>query len=253
MLLSDIDAYLRKTLSIDDYGSIDASLNGLQVEREKREVRKIAFAVDACMETIRRAAEEKADLLFVHHGFFWGQSIALRGSHYRRIKTLLEHDIALYAVHLPLDLHPTLGNNACMAEKLGLHDIEPFGEHQGLKIGWKGIVSEPCSLDTIIETLELDRNRCLAVLPFGPDNIKRIGIVSGKATREIDQVVEEGLDLYITGESTHTIYHYCMEEEINLLAAGHYQTETFGVYAVSELIENETDVETVFIDIPTGL
>ncbi len=253
MLLNDLDSYFRNLLPIDDMVSIDASLNGLQVERRDDVVTKIAFAVDACMETIRRSAEVEANMLFVHHGLFWGSHVAVRGSHYRRIRHLIENDIALYAVHLPLDLHPTLGNNAAMTEKLGMHDLEPFGEYGGVKIGFKGTLPEPLSIDGVIETLGFDRCRCTAVLPFGPNAIRRVGVVSGKAIREIDQAKDEGLDLFITGESSHTIYHYCLEEKINLLAAGHYQTETFGVKSVSKVVSGETDVETVFIDIPTGL
>ena len=112
---------------------------------------------------------------------------------------------------------------------------------------------EPSSLDLIIDTLRFDRQSCPAVLPFGPAEIRTVAIVSGGATRELSEAVEKGFDLYITGDASHTSYHLALEEEINLLCAGHYQTETFGVAALAELLSREKGLETTFIDAPTGL
>lgn len=253
MLLGELDAFLDATLGIESGSSIDASLNGLQVDRRTREISRVAFSVDACMESFRRAAEWGADLLFVHHGLFWGHSLALRGSHYERLRFLLEHDLALYAVHLPLDLHSGLGNNAGIAKKLGLLEVSPFGEYRGLKIGVQGRLPVSLSLDEVLARLCFDREACTAVLPFGREQISTIGIVSGGGTHEVDQAVAADLDLYITGDASHTMYHYCLEESINLLCAGHYQTETFGVEAVADLVFRETGLATTFLDLPTGL
>lgn len=253
MLLREIDVYLRDTLNLTAMDAIDNALNGLQVSRSKEEISRVAFAVDACLETFHRAAENNAAMLFVHHGLFWGKSLALTGSHFERIRYLIENDIALYAAHLPLDIHPALGNNAGIAKRLALRELEPFGNYRGVCIGYKGALESPMALDAIIERLGFDRQVCASILELGPKNISTVGIVSGGATGEIHQAVDERLDLYITGESSHSMYHLCMEEEISLLAGGHYQTETFGVKSMEELMRRETGVETVFIDVPTGL
>ena len=253
MQLTELDVLLTETLDITDFSRIDASLNGLQVERADAEVKRIACAVDACMETFVRAAAWKADVLIVHHGLFWGPSLAVRRSHYARIRFLMEHDIALYAVHLPLDTHASLGNNAGIARKLELDDVTPFGEYKGVRIGMKGRLPVNLSMDEVISKLEFDRDTCTAILPFGCNTVSTVGIVSGGGTHEIDQAVDERLDLYITGDASHTMYHYCLEESINLLCGGHYQTETFGVRSVADFLERETDLESTFIDVPTGL
>lgn len=132
---------------------------------------------------------------------------------YQRVRELLAGPLALYAAHLPLDLHAELGNNAALARQLKLKEIEPFGEYSGIKIGYKGILAEPLSLDAFIRRLGLSREECLAVLPFGKEEIRTVGIVSGGAASSLDvnQALDENLDLYLTGEVSHQIYHYCLE------------------------------------------
>jgi dinuclear metal center YbgI/SA1388 family protein len=240
-------------MDIDELAKIDASLNGVQVGHLESEINRAAFAVDACMESVRRAVEAKADVLFVHHGMFWGPGIPITGVHYDRVAFLVENRCGLYASHLPLDRHPEFGNNAGLAAALSITDQEAFGDYHGVKIGLKGTLNPPLSINEVLEKLTIDRNTCGAVLPFGKEVNESIGIVSGGATREINQAVEEGLDLYLTGEASHTMYHFCLEESINLIAGGHYQTETVGVKLLADRLTADTGIETVFIDIPTGL
>ncbi len=253
MHLDEFDDLLRRTFAVDETAGVDSAVNGLQVGRPDPEITTVACAVDACMETFRRAAEAGADILFVHHGLFWGAGVPLVRSHYERVRFLVESGLALYAVHLPLDLHPTLGNNAVIARKLGLTAIEPFGTYHGVKIGRKGKFATPVTLDEVVDILALDRDASPAVLGFGPERIETVGIVSGGATHEVAQVAEERLDLYITGDASHTMYHFCLDESVNLLCGGHYQTEVFGVARMTEFFENETELDAVFIDVPTGL
>ena len=134
MKLKELDSYFRGFLSIDDLVGTDASQNGVQVENTA-DITCIAFAVDACMETFKRAKEAGAQMLFVHHGLFWGHEQTLTGTHYQRIKFLIENNIALYAAHLPLDIHPIIGNNVALARAAGLIDLKPFGEYHGNTIG----------------------------------------------------------------------------------------------------------------------
>jgi dinuclear metal center YbgI/SA1388 family protein len=253
MRVEELDGYFRSVLPIDEVGNTDASLNGLQAGRRTAEVKRAAFAVDACMESFRRSAEAGADLLFVHHGLFWGKPIAVTGEHYERIAFLIEHGLALYAAHLPLDMQPEFGNNAGIARELGLEEAGPFGDYHGLSIGTKGRLGKELTLDQVLERLNLDRESALGVLPFGRDSIRTVAVVSGGADKEVSQALAEGVDLYITGEISHQVYHTCQEGGINLIAGGHYHTETYGPRLLAEKCAEETGIETVFIDVPTGL
>lgn len=253
MLLDELDAYFKQLMNINDLVNVDNSLNGIQVDRAEKDIHRVAFAVDACAETFRRAVEKGADLLFVHHGLFWGESIKIINSHYKRLKYLFENDLCLYASHLPLDMHPEFGNNAVMAAALDLQKIEPFGTYKGIPLGYKGILRQKMTIDEVLETLSLDRAICAAVLPFGIKENSSVGIVSGRATREISQAIEQRLDLYITGEASHEIYHLCLEEGINVISGGHYQTETWGVTKLAERLQKDTGLETIFLDVPSGL
>jgi dinuclear metal center YbgI/SA1388 family protein len=253
MTLAELDNYLRETLRLSEYQRVDASMNGVQVGRREKEVHRVAVAVDAARETIQRAAEWDADVLLVHHGLFWGQPLAVTGRHYERVKALLDADTALYAVHLPLDSHEELGNNAVMARKLGLQDLRPFGTYKGVDIGWAGSLSVPLSAEAIARTLFGSVNELLGLLPFGDAENRNIGIVSGGGIREVAQAIDDSLDLFITGDASHTVYHDCLEAGINVMFAGHYNTETWGVRAVASRLSETFDLETTFIDLPTGL
>jgi dinuclear metal center YbgI/SA1388 family protein len=253
MHLEQFDTLIRSLLALDEFSGSDVSLNGLQVANEKQTVNRVAFAVDACQESIRRAAEWNADLLFVHHGLFWGKPIAVTGGHYARLRALIAADLALYAVHLPLDMHPELGNNAGLARRIGLQKLEPFGEYKGTKIGFKGRYEKGKSLQQIARLCCGGSERGLGVLPFGPEEIFSVGIVSGGAADEAYQAIEEKLDLFITGDASHEIYHHCLEGRINVIFGGHYLTETSGVMLLSEKLSRDTELETRFFDIPTGL
>lgn len=252
MLVKDLDKYFRDLLLIDDFKRNDNALNGLQFGNESAKVKKAAFAVDACAETFRRAAQEKADILFVHHGLFWGRVFPLTGRHYRRIKLLSDNSLALYAVHLPLDAHPVYGNNAGIARELTLENTEPFGEYKGKFIGIKGTLPQEMSIAEIKKILNMDANRPLGYLPFGKQKNRTVGIVSGGAAWESFQAIEDDLDLYITGDAAHEIYHHCLEAEINVLFGGHYFTETRGVRSVCRKVKEDLNIDTVFIDLPTG-
>lgn len=251
MILKELCAYYETLLGISAIP--DISLNGLQVGNTEAEIRTVAFAVDAAFETIEKAADADADLLFVHHGIFWGKAYAVTGSVYRRFETLIRRPMALFAAHLPLDLHPTLGNNAQIASQLGLTSREPFGEYKGLKIGYKGVFPQPRTIDDILASLSLSRSDCLKVYDFGKEKIASAAVVSGGAVDELSQAVDENLDLYITGDAGHEVYHFCKESKINMLSIGHYASETYGIKAVAAQTEKDLNLKTVFIDCPTGL
>lgn len=253
MNIKEFDFWIRNILNIDEMAGRDASLNGLQVGREEKELKKIAYAVDASMESFRRAVELNADLLFVHHGLYWGRVIPVVGDFYRRMEILIKEDLALYAAHLPLDLHDKLGNNAGIARALGMKKLEPFGEYKGIHIGWKGTFTEPVTGHEIVSRLFGSWEESVKLLPFGPDKIKTAAIISGSAPHELNQAVEAGVDLFITGEAGHVLYHTALEAGINVICGGHYATEVYGVKLLAEKISKELSIETIFIDVPTGL
>lgn len=254
MNLIDFDKWARSFLEIDQLRQIDDSLNGIQVAcSESKQIQKMAVAVDACAESIRRAHDAGADMLFVHHGMFWGKPEPVSGSLRNRLKMLLDFDMALYACHLPLDRHPQVGNNARIADLLGLTERKPFGIYHGISIGWSGNMPKPCTLDDILAKILPDRSAPKSIIAAGPRQISTVAIVSGGAPFEALEALADGIDLYITGEPSHSIYHYMLEGGMNFVAAGHYATETWGVKAVAEKAQAELGLETLFIDVPTGL
>ncbi|NQT60993.1 MAG: Nif3-like dinuclear metal center hexameric protein [Bacteroidetes bacterium] len=253
MDIKELVNWFDELLKPEDFIRADVSMNGLQVGRKQKEITRAAFAVDACMESFQRAVQAGADILFVHHGLFWGKPIPLTNAHYERISYLIEHDLALYASHLPLDAHPEVGNNAGIANKLGLINRMPFGEYHGSMIGVKGELSEDSPLETVLDILDLSDEASVSILPFGKKKIKSVGIISGGAAGEVFQALDEGLDLYITGETAHQIYHTCLEGGIHVIAGGHYNTEIFGTKLVAEKLSAEMGIQTYFVDFPTGL
>jgi dinuclear metal center YbgI/SA1388 family protein len=254
MTLEELDRWLSSFLGLAGFTGIDASQNGLQVARSADgEVRKVAFAVDACMESFSRASAWGAQALFVHHGILWDRVKPLTGVTYDRIRFLVEKDLALFGVHLPLDAHPEVGNNIAIARHLGLESIEPFGAYKGVKIGCKGTLPAAIGIDEIVRRLSSRQGEPIRTLPFGPAEIRTVGVVSGGAPWDVVQAMAEGLDAYVTGEPAHGIYHHCLEGRIHAIFAGHYHSETFGVRLLADRLARETGLETTYLDIPTGL
>jgi dinuclear metal center YbgI/SA1388 family protein len=253
MDLKEFDLWCRSFLAIDELARIDDSLNGVQVGRSGGDIGLAAFAVDACAETIRRAAAAGAQLLFVHHGLFWGRSARVEGPLLERLRLLLASDLSLYACHLPLDKQPEVGNNAVLAGRIGLAGIRPFGEYHGVEIGLRGELDPKLGLDEIVRRVLPDGSRPRTLIPGSAKEIGSVAVVSGGAAMEALQAMEAGIDLFVTGEPSHSVYHSVIEGGLGFLAAGHYATEVWGVQAVAERLSRETGVKTLFIDLPTGL
>lgn len=241
------------TRAIHDY---DGAANGLQVEN-RGQVSRIAAAVDATHSTVRLAIEQGADLLIVHHGLFWGASHPWTGKRYALIRTLVENNLAVYSSHLPLDVHPRLGNNAQLAAALGLKQLKPFftdarrGGGEWRKLGLQTMAKIPREkLQQKLETAVAGPARLIA---GGPEICRRIGIVTGGAGSHLKVAAEEGVDTFITGEGPHWTYASAEELGINVLYGGHYATETFGVKALAAYLSRRFKVPWVFVDYPTGL
>ena len=257
MTLNELDEYFRSFLKIEDYPA-DVSKNGIQIQNsdpDKKQIKKVAFAVDACNGTALKAAEIGADLLFVHHGLFWSETEILVGAAYKRFLPFFKNDVALYACHIPLDANNPYGNNYGLAARIGLKNLRPFGEWRGMLCGVKGELENPVSVEELARLAHNKDEKPLCVLPFGKKNIKTVGIISGGGGGQSDiaQAVSENLDAYITGEAEHSSFHFIKESEINFIAMGHYFSETIGVQNIAKKLNKETGIETEFIDFPTGL
>lgn len=245
------------TAYLDDYLRIkeirDSSQNGLQVEGPE-DAAKIAFAVDGCQAAFEQAIVAGAQLLVVHHGLFWQDPVRLVGPLFRRVRTLIEGGCGLYAVHLPLDLHPEVGNNAELARLLGLKEGRPFGEYHDIAIGIGGVLSPPISLDALVERLvRATGEPPVRVLAHGPAETSRVACISGDAVSMADQAVAAGFDTFVTGETRHEFFHHAAEWKLNVVYGGHYATEVLGVRALARHLEKQFGLETLFVDVPTGM
>ena len=255
MRLADLVERLDDELRTDDYADVDASPNGLQVGPDDADVERAAFAVDAAAATVEAAVERDADLLVTHHGLVWGGLDRVTGRHYRRIAPLVDGGVALYVSHLPLDGHPSLGNAAGLASLLGLDKREAFGRLGSTYVGQRGRLTDGAALSDLTATLEAELDTgagAVRVLDFGPERVEDVAIVTGSGADWLDEAREAGADVLVTGEGKQRVYHEAREAGMNVVLAGHYATETFGVRALGERID-DWGVETTFVDHPTGL
>lgn len=226
----------------------DPSRNGLQVANSG-EVRKVRCGVDGSLEFFERAAAEGADLCIVHHGISWGDSLTrIAGLNYELVSFLVKHDMALYACHLPLDAHPTLGNNAGLAAALGLRDLRPFGEYAGSLIGFRGELPAPMPAAEFRERVRALSNGGFTAHEYGPATIRTVGVVSGGGEGELPQAAALGLDAFVSGEGGLQAYNAAKQGRIHAYFAGHYATETFGVKSLGRLVAERFGVEAEFVD-----
>ena len=238
---------------IDD----EYSLNGIQVDASpnvEAEVTRVAFAVDACLETIERAAEAGAQMLVVHHGISWGSGIArIDGITAERVSALFRHGVTLFACHLPLDAHHEFGNNAVIAKRLGLKVTDWFYESHGLKLAALCELESPMRFDELAaRAKEAISPRTAAYDNFG-GTVNTIAILSGSGDSAIDKCPKVPFDCLITGEFQHKYFHDAAEMEVSVLSCGHYDTEVTGIQELMKIVERCCKLETVFIDVPTGL
>lgn len=247
---SEVAHYLDEYLAIREIPDWKHALNGLQVDGG-RAVRRVAAAVDASEQTVREAIAQECDLLLVHHGLFWGGNRPVTGARYRRLKLLLAADLAVYSAHLPLDVHPEVGNNAVLARRLGLEPDGTFGRFEGRAIGVCGTLEMERS--ELFSRLESTLKGPVRVIAGGPARVRRIGVITGSGGSMLEEALAAGLDTLITGEGSHHTYVDAMEGGLNLFYGGHYATETWGVRALAEHLSGRFGVEWRFIDAPTGL
>jgi dinuclear metal center YbgI/SA1388 family protein len=226
------------------------ALNGLQVEG-REEVKHVGAAVDASEETIEEAVNRGVDLLLVHHGLFWGGLGPITGARFRKLSALIRGGVSLYSLHLPLDAHEELGNNVLLMRRIGMVPEGRFGSFKDVPVGWWGHVS--MHRRELSELLKEAVGGDVRMIPGGPEEVRRVGILTGGGASALSEAAVAGLDTLITGEAPHHAYHEAMEMGLNLLLGGHYATETFGVKALAQRVAENCDLSWEFFHFPTGL
>jgi dinuclear metal center YbgI/SA1388 family protein len=248
--LAAVTAHCDKILRTAAIGDYDGAANGLQMENSGA-VTKIAAAVDSSLATAKLAIAAKADLLIVHHGWFWNPRQPWTGKNYELLQLLVENNLAVYSSHLPLDAHPKLGNNARLCAALGLKNLKPFFASHGQTIGFKS--QTKISRNELAAKLERATGAKPKLIPGGKNICEKIGVVTGGAGAELKIAASEGVDTFITGEGPHWTCALAEELRLNVFYGGHYATETFGVKALAAELSKKFSVPWEFLDHPTGL
>jgi dinuclear metal center YbgI/SA1388 family protein len=250
--LATIVSHLETLLRHHGFPDYAQAFNGLQLENSGK-VGRVATAVDACESVIVEAVRSGATLLLVHHGLMWDQHcFAFTGARYRKLRAAMEGDLAVFASHLPLDAHPTLGNAAQLAKAIGLRKPEPFFTYQSEPIGIRGELATDLQ-DLVARVRTAVGDAPMTLCAGGPKRVKRIGVITGAAGSEVAEIARSGVDTFITGEGPHWSYTAAEELGLNVIYGGHYATETFGVKALAAHLGKRFRLPWEFIDHPSGL
>jgi dinuclear metal center YbgI/SA1388 family protein len=259
--LNELVGYLDQYLKISEIPDAPTAVNGLQVANRGRVGRVMAAvdvsqaAIDGIVESHQAAvaagSDEAPPMMLVHHGLFWDGTYAVSGRRYRRLKALLDADIALYGAHIPLDVHPEVGNNAVLARDLGLSAPFPYDDYKGVPLGVAGDRTMP--RDELVAWVEQRLNASVRLIPGGPEVTRRIGIITGAAGSRILTAREAGCDTFLTGEGMHHTWFDAMEFGVNVIYAGHYATEQVGVQALAAHLSETFGLPWEFRDHPTGM
>jgi len=254
--LTQLSDFLDSTLNVGAIPDYPNAVNGVQVANFGA-INGVATAVDFSTETVNGAINAGARLLVVHHGMFWSGVQPLVGHRHQRLWALLTHDVAVYSAHLPLDVHPSLGNNALLAKRLGLQPTGGFARYQTIDVGLRGTSDLPTRvLAERAGELAAQHGGHLIASPFEPDRVTRAwGICTGAGadSTTLREAAAKGLDTLIVGEGPHHTGVEARELGIVVLYAGHYATETLGVQALGDLLAAQFQITATFIDAPTGL
>ena len=247
-LLQEIIQWCDHTLKSSEFK--DYAPNGLQIEG-KTEVNKILCAVTASQDAIEAAIAQKADLLLVHHGYFWkGEAYPITGMRGKRIKALIQNDISLVGYHLPLDSHPTLGNNAAIADILDLENIEPLDPSERHPIGNIGYLKNAMSPEDF-KTLVTNKLGFNAIhLPANDQPlIQKVGFCTGGAQDYIGKAADMGCDAYISGEVSERTFYEAKELNVHYFACGHHATERYGVQRLAQAISEQFNIEYSYFEL----
>ena len=248
MKLTDLNNYLNQLLKPEQF--TDYCPNGLQVEG-RAEIKHIVTGVTASYDLLEAALAAKADAILVHHGYFWrGESAAIVGLKKRRIQFLLKHDLSLIAYHLPLDAHAEFGNNVMLAKQLGLSATGWAGQKNKNESNMLLLaeLSQPLSLKEFAQTIALKLNRTPQVIGDLTQVVQKVALCTGAAQGYIEQAVDAGVDVYISGEISEPTVHIARETGVSYIAAGHHATERYGVKALGAHLAEKFGLTHTFID-----
>jgi dinuclear metal center YbgI/SA1388 family protein len=244
-IVTFLDSELR-TSEIKDY---PGAFNGLQLENDGT-VNRVISAVDASLAVIREAAKE-GGLLLVHHGMLWQGAQHISGPFYQKLKAAMDGNLAIYSSHLPLDFHPEFGNNALLARAIGLKSIRPILPRDGFASAvageWVGSREELCA------AVGRAVNHPVHLCAEGSEKPVQVAVMTGGAGSEVGKIADLGIDTFVTGEGSHASFITAEERLMNVLYAGHYATETFGVRALGELISSKYGLKSTFLERQGGM
>jgi dinuclear metal center YbgI/SA1388 family protein len=249
--LNEIVSFLEQELDTKNIPDYSVANNGLQLANSGK-VTKVVSAVDASLPVIRKAINAGGDLLVVHHGLFWQGAQNIVGAQYEKLSEAIHADMAIYSNHIPLDVHPQYGNNILLAKALGMEETEAYHPWKGILLGLKQELN--LEFEDFIKKIEVaigdSVHFCRGRLE---PSVGTVGVITGGAGSEIAAMAEQGIDTFVTGEGPHWSYPLAEELGVNLIYAGHYATETFGVRAIGQLLAEKYGVAMEFVDHPTGL
>ena len=239
----EVIQYANDLLNIGEFD--DLSINGLQVEG-KEQIQKIVLGVSTSERMFQSAAEEKADMIVVHHGVFWKNSLPrkLTGIHYKRMALLIKNHINLAAYHLPLDAHPEIGNNAQILKRIGLEPITP------VEVGFLGRFNSPMEWSKFVEIVNQELQTTSLTFHFGSQMVSRVLVLSGGSSRFYQLALENNADTFLGGDMKENVVRELEEVGLNFIHAGHYNTEKFGIQALGRKLEQQFKISCKFIDIP---
>lgn len=242
--LDDIVSFCNQRAQTNEVADFREALNGLQFANNGQ-VTKIGAAVDAGLIPFQKAIDAGIDLLIVHHGMFWNGSKHIVGSEYKKYKTLIEGNLAVYSCHLPLDAHAEIGNAACLARAIDAPQSGTFLPYEGTDLGL--ICDWSKNRAKLNATLQSAFGSKIACMEFGSTKPTKICIVTGSGNSVVDHVKATGADTLITGELKQHFYTIAQEEDLNLYVCGHYATETFGVDMLAKEAAAQFDLPYKFI------
>ena len=245
--LKEIIQWCDETLNTHEFK--DYAPNGLQIEG-RSDVQKILCAVTASQEAIEAAIAQNADILLVHHGYFWkGEPYPITGMRGKRIKSLIQHDISLVGYHLPLDSHPTLGNNAAIAECLALENLQALDPSERHPIGNIGFLKHAMSATEFRDYLTARLGFNTIHLPAEKNQIQKVGFCTGAAQDFIGKAAEQGCDAFISGEVSERTYYEAKELDVHYYACGHHATERYGVQRLAKAISEQFNIEYSYFEL----
>ena len=246
MQRNELEKYLNKMLELESIK--DYCPNGLQIEG-KNEINKLVIAVSLNEEIIELAVKKQADAILVHHGFFWNNENRTITSHKkRRIQKILANNINLFSYHLPLDVHPTFGNNIQLAKLLDLTNIKASEKFNPFGILYKGETKKETSIENFKELLADKLEKRPLVLNNNP-RVHKIALITGAGQNYIDQVLNCEIDTFITGEVSEKVFHIALDEKINFISLGHHASERYGVKAIAKHLEEKFNLPYEYLEI----